>query len=358
MNDLKSSPKPKVSTKAVIEALLDQNTPFPLVYLEWFSDLTPSAIRDLEKAWPQVAPARRIEIAKQLEEMNETDTMVLFNEFAKIAMKDAEPAVRVSASMLLREDPELDLVPALIRLVNEDPEASVRAAYAATLGMYVYEGEMEEIPENVKNLVEEALLKKYNSADETIVRRRALEAVSFSSRKEINDLLIKAYKSGEAGWMVTALFGMGRNLDQRWARYILPHIKDADPEIQLEAVRAAGELGMKEAREPLIELLEDSGDLDDETRFAAIWSLSEIGGENVQETLVQIMEDSEDDELTEFVEDALDNLTFTDGMNKMDMFDFDIDEEGDAHGGKKGSSKLVDTDEKDDKSSKSKGQRH
>jgi len=58
-----------------------------------------------------------------------------------------------------------------------------------------------------------------------------------------------------------------------------------------------------------LRLLEDEDD--DEVSGAAIWSLSQIGGEDVRTYLENLLDQSEDEEQTEFLEEALDNLSFT-----------------------------------------------
>jgi hypothetical protein len=51
-----------------------------------------------------------------------------------------------------------------------------------------------------------------------------------------------------------------------------------------------------------------------------IWSLSKIGGEGVRDRLEELMDIETDDDETEFLEEAMDNLSFTEDMNRFDMF--------------------------------------
>jgi hypothetical protein len=60
---------------------------------------------------------------------------------------------------------------------------------------------------------------------------------------------------------------------------------------------------------------------------AVIWSLSQIGGEDVRTYLESLLDATEDDEQAELIEDALDNLTFTEDMAKFDLLAFDPDDE-------------------------------
>jgi hypothetical protein len=60
---------------------------------------------------------------------------------------------------------------------------------------------------------------------------------------------------------------------------------------------------------------------------AAIWSLSQIGGEDVRTYLENILDQTEDEELIAFLEEALDNLAFTEDLERFDLFSFDPDED-------------------------------
>ena len=91
--------------------------------------------------------------------------------------------------------------------------------------------------------------------------------------------------------------------------------------IQLEAVRAAGELELDSTRRILLDLLEEEAQ-DSDIRSAIIWSLSQIGG-RIRETLEKLAEETEDDEEIEILEDALDNLSFTEDVGLYSMLDMD-----------------------------------
>ncbi|MBA4400239.1 MAG: hypothetical protein C0396_10315 [Anaerolinea sp.] len=61
--------------------------------------------------------------------------------------------------------------------------------------------------------------------------------------------------------------------------------------------------------------------------MAAIWSLSKIGGEKVRDTLEKALDDSEDDDEIEMLEDALENLQFTEGFNQFGLIDYEPENE-------------------------------
>ena len=88
------------------------------------------------------------------------------------------------------------------------------------------------------------------------VRRRILEASVRAPETWHQDAIRDAYSSGDREWMLTAVFSM------RWVRgfedQILEALKSADPEIQYEAVNAAGNCELDAAWPHIIELLDEA----------------------------------------------------------------------------------------------------
>lgn len=317
-----SRPKKKnVSIQQVLTALLDHQTLFPPAYLHQFSDLEGADLEALRSVWPQVHPQRRYSLFEDLEELAEADTLVSFDNVARLGLDDSEPRVRTVAIRLLWEDQDPRLAPIFIKIMNDDEDLSARAAAAAALGQFVYLGELEEIDESVLRKVEDNLIRKMRSDDDTLVRRRALESLGYSGRDEVPPLLREAYNSGDPDWMSSALYAMGRSADQSWGPDVKRMLNYPKVNVQLEAVRAAGELQIDNTRRILLDLLEEEAQ-DSEVRFAVFWSLSQLGGEEVRETLEKILEEADDDEEIDMLEKALDNLSFTEDVDPFSMFDF------------------------------------
>jgi HEAT repeat protein len=207
-------------------------------------------------------------------------------------------------------------------MMEKDPDEVVRASAAAALGLFVYLGELEKISPALKAKVENALLKVHTGSDQPLVRRRALESLGYSSREEVSDLLKKALKSSDTEWKASALFAMGRSADdEQWGATVLQRIHDSEPEVQLEAVRAAGQLELKTARAPLLKMIDQRDSLDEDVRMAAIWSLSQIGGEDVRPALEKLVNEAEDDDEADFIELAIDNLALVQDIPGFGMFD-------------------------------------
>jgi HEAT repeat protein len=310
----------------VREALLDNETPFPTGMLYFFSDITPADLAKLTEVWPEVWLERRRGLLEDMENMAENDTLLFFDHVAVMALEDEDPVARATAIRLLWQSEEEKLVPRLLQLLQEDPQAMVRAAAATGLGIFVYLGELEEISERTYKEIVESLVSTHLGADEVLVRRRALEALGYATHPEVPGFIQRAYDTNNEDWLQSALFAMGRTCDrERWGRLVLRMFDHPDAVVRYEAIRAAGELEMSSAREPLFDLLEEGTD-DADIYFAAVWALSKIGGKGVRSLIEMGLEEAEDGEEIQFLEEALQNLDFTEQVNAFDMMVFDEDD--------------------------------
>ena len=293
--------------------------------LQQFSDIDPASLRLLQEAWPRIAPDRKWKLLEGLEALADEDTLVSFEDFARSLLTDPDAGVRTRAIRLLDESKDVKLIPLLVRILKDDPDAGTRAEAATALGKYVELGELEEIPEEAQGEVEDALLEKANSEDQLAVRRNALEALGFSSRPEVITLIESSFRRENPEWQASALFAMGRSCDERWEESVLSSLMDANTLVRLAAVEAAGELRLASARTALLRVLEEEEE--DDIASAAIWSLSQIGGEDARLYIENLLDLAEDEEDVKFLEEALDNIEFTDELNQFDLLSIDPDDE-------------------------------
>ncbi len=293
--------------------------------LQEFSDLDAASIRAVMEAWPTIQLDRKRTLLDGLREMSEENTLVSFEDFARALLADPEAEVRTRAIRLLDECDDPKLAFALIRILASDEDANARSEAAGLLGRYVEGGELDKIPAGTQRLVEDALLEKANSEDATAVRRRALESLGYSSRPEVVTLIESAFRRENPEWQASALFAMGRSFDERWEEQILSRMTDVNPDVRLAAVEAAGELRLKAARPVLFKVLEEEEE--DEITSAAIWSLSQVGGEDARVYLESLLDAAQETADIEFIEDALDNLDFTEEQDHFDLMSIDPDEQ-------------------------------
>jgi HEAT repeat protein len=315
----------KPARQKMIAELMDGTRNFTRRALQEFSDITPAALEALMEVWPGIKLERKRTLLEGLQSLNETDTLVSFDDFARALLTDPEAEVRLRAIRLLDECDDVKLIPIFLRILSNDEDAETRSEAASSLGKYIELGELEELPAKTQHQVEDALLAKANSEDQLIVRRNALEALGYSSRPEVITLIESAYHRSNPDWQASALFAMGRSFDERWEEQVLSSLLDENSLVRLAAVEAAGELALVPSRKVLFQLLEEEEE--DEITSAAIWSLSQIGGEDVRVYIENLIDLAEDDEQAAFLEETLDNLTFTEEMSSFDLMSYDPDEE-------------------------------
>ncbi|MEX2162020.1 MAG: HEAT repeat domain-containing protein [Anaerolineales bacterium] len=309
----------EISFDDVIVALRDEEQPFPARYLYRFSELEGEELGLLTRIWFGLSAQRRLGILEDLETLAEGNTILHFDAVNRIALGDEDARVRLTAVRALWSSEDVGLLPGLFEMLATDESNEVRAQAAAALGRFVYLGELGKIPEASLKSIEDRLFKVLESNSDSLVRRRALESLGYSSRPEVPDLIEQAYERDDDEWVISALFAMGRSADDRWGPLVIERLKDTDAELSREAARAAGELELGEALPALLELLHEE---DSELRLAAAWSLSQIGGNGVEDALEELLERTEDEDETDLIEDALENLAFTHEMADMNILDF------------------------------------
>src|SRR4030043_2021241 len=111
----------------LIDALLDESTPFSPKYLHRLSDLDPVDKALLEDIWSKVSVRRRNALLEDMEEIHMADDLLCFEEVGRVALKDSEPGVRTRAIDILREYELVDLLPTFVQMSEHDPDADVRA---------------------------------------------------------------------------------------------------------------------------------------------------------------------------------------------------------------------------------------
>ena len=304
----------------VVNDLLDEGKPFPAHYLHHFSNLESEDFKILTETWPHVSPGRKHSLLEDLEDLAEADTLASFDDLARTLLADPDPQVRTRAIRLLWECEDTKLIPVFINILNNDADVDTRAAAANALGQFVYLGELDKIPADLLRKIEDQLLAATSSSSkDTLVRRRALESLGYSSRAEVVPLIEDAYRHKDPDWIASSLWAMGRSCDSRWRKQVLSQLHSPDEDIRSEAIHAAGELELESARPILLDLLADEED--PEVRHELIWGLSRIGGEGVRARLEELHEIEEDDEAADFIEEALDTLSFTEDMGDFSLFD-------------------------------------
>jgi hypothetical protein len=320
-----------VPFQTVIDALTDTSSPFPGSYLTRFSDILASDLDLLKNNWPTIKSKRRLSVVEDLIKLNEQSTIVCFDEVSVMFLSDEDIRIRTAGIRLLRESEDYRLIPRLIHLLERDKQVVVRAAAAGALGAFVLLGEIDKISPEKLHQIEHTLLPRITGTDDDLVRRSALEAMGYSSRKEMEHLISDAFEENDPDWVASALVAMGRSASEDWEMRVLGSLFHPDSVVRMEAIRAAGALSLTRAVEPLLEMLDTDEEMTKELRYAAIWTLSEIGGEKASAALEALLENAETEDEAGFVEEAIENVGFGSDALGLGFLDLDDLQHGDSY---------------------------
>jgi len=269
--------------------------------------------------WPGIPTQRRRDIMQELVEIAELNFEVDFDPIFLFGLADEDADVRVSAISGLWEQENPELIEPLVHLLRTDPTVMVRAAAASALGQFINLRELEEIERYPTLLAEEALLETIRESNEHVeVRRRAVEAIAFSSETDVISIIENAYYDSDEKMQVSAIFAMGRNADKRWQPRVIAELDNPNSEIRFEAARACGELEAVEAVSKLIQLIDEDPDL--EVQEMAISALGRMGGQEARDALENYLE-NEVEALALAADEALYELNLFSGS--FDLFEFD-----------------------------------
>ena len=231
-------------------------------------------------------------------------------------LDDPDVQVRSEAIACLWNDPDPRWIDVLMRKATEDPHSEVRAHAISALGRYVFEGDIAVFEElegyeptispDEYSRVSDFLFRIAQDPEEALeARRYAIEALAFrADDPDVLDLIEWAYNYNDRRMKASALFSMARNGDARWTEYILKELQSGDQEIQYEAVHAAGELGLEEAIETLIEIVK-SKHTRKPLRLLSIYALGQTGSERAY-TVIERMTHSKDRDVRDVARDAMD----------------------------------------------------
>ena len=221
------------------------------------------------------------------------------SKFVRSLLDDADPQVRAEAVACLWNSSDPTWIDVLIDKAENDPDLDVRTRGISALGHYIYEKEVAEFtddPDGIAEAISERDIERIvnflfataQDLDASVDERRyAIESLSFLDDAEVDALIEWAYGQEDPRYRVSALFAMGRTGDLRWSEPVLAELHSANREVQYEAVRASGELGLHEATDDLIRLARGRG-IEKSLRLVAIYALGVAGDERAYPILEEL----------------------------------------------------------------------
>jgi uncharacterized protein (UPF0147 family) len=208
-------------------------------------------------------------------------------------------AAQLAGDSVVINDPLAGELLAILR--NSGASEQLRSAAAISVGPVIEladtEGfdEPDEAPilENTFDSIRKTLRDVYQDpGTPKLVRRRVLEA-SVRSREDWHREAVRAaVGSSDVEWRQTAVFSMG--YVDGFDREIISALSDTHPAIQYEAVRAAGNRGLKAAG-PIIVRLLGQRNVEKSLLLAAIMATPDICREEAYDSLVRLSESSDPD---------------------------------------------------------------
>jgi hypothetical protein len=218
-------------------------------------------------------------------------------------------AAEMASSVTVMNEPIAEALLALLR--DPDEREEIRGQAAISLGPALEDldtdlgwEEPDELllPERMLGTIQNALHRVYLDAGAPkFVRRRALEAAVRAPAEWHAGAVRAAYHSDDEEWRQTALFAMAYVPD--FDAEILETLQGPEPALRYEAVRAAGQRGLKKAWRHVKRIVETERS-DQALLVAAIEAVGGIRPSAAAEVLADLR-DHEDEEIAEAVEEAL-----------------------------------------------------
>ncbi len=313
--------KRTTTVETLLQHLADESQPLSVAKLYALSNLDGDDLVRVRAVWPTLPGERRSAAVRHLVDIAEANFEVNFEAMFRLALADPEAAVREAALDGLWEDQDPVLIPMLVKMMQSDAVASVRAAAASALGHFVYLGETEAIPSIKVEPALQALRAVIASTTEPVeVRRRAVEAISYSGADDVPGIIRQAYASPDEAMRQSAVFAMGSSADDQWIDTVVSELEAQSPAMRYEAARAAGELEARSAVPVLVRLLDDP---DTEVQAMAVWALGQIGGDRARRLLAEVA-GGDDEALAEAAAEALEELDWMHGLSRdLPLFVFD-----------------------------------
>ncbi|NPV09676.1 MAG: HEAT repeat domain-containing protein [Anaerolineae bacterium] len=288
--------------------------------LRQLSAATAEEVHAFATVWSDLEADRRFQLITALAGLAEESRELSFEPLFEVTLEDDIAEVRSTAVAGLWEVSDNRLAEKVLGLLRDDPDAGVRAEAATALGTFLATSEPEGDSAGLRQRVEDALLEAINTdTEDVLVRRRAIESYGYADDPYVDEILMDAYDSDEDEMVASAIFAMGRRLDERWLGIIHRELSSEVDEIRLAAIYAASEIGSGASVPYLLRIIGE--DPSDDMRVAAVYGLAEIEAPEAARILEDLLE-SEDVAVQVAADDALDLWQSRDDLSDMVMFDY------------------------------------
>ena len=271
---------------AVLDAVADETFGLPFADLPALSAADDRTVGLAMALLPQLTPQRRRDLLAAMQQLSEDNVTLDFDRIHLAALLDQDVATRILAMHGLREHDRLEYAELLAGIVADDPVSAVRAEAATSLGNFVVGMEFGMVPSELAERIAEALRERVEDVTEDDeVRGAALEASGASSEEWVAELIAEQYETGNTRLRVASVVAMGRHGSDDWLPILIQSFEDEDDDVRAAAATSAGQLLLEAAIQPLTLLLDE--EQEPEVQVAAIRALGEIAGEEAEAILVR-----------------------------------------------------------------------
>ena len=292
-----------------LEELADESKAQTYSGLVQLSALTDDDAEQFDAAWGGISSERKRGVLEKLIELGEENVELDFSHVFRASMEDEDEVVRQRGAQGLWDNDDRTLIGPLADLLLNDPSAEVRTAAAMSLGKFAalaHEGKL--IRRDSERVLRSLMGAVDNGAEDTEVRRRAVEGVASFDAPGATRAVREAYGSGNGRLVQSAVYAMGQSSNVDWLPTVLEETRSGHSGVRYEAAVAAGKLGDEEIVPQLVHLLLDD---DHQVRVAATRALGEVGGQTARRALEHCLT-MEDELLVDAAEEVLEALKVDD----------------------------------------------
>ena len=316
-----------MNVNELINTLKDSSSILPDRLGYFLASYNRAEVADLCGHWLEIPLTKREEVIRLLEQHSSS---YLTDEIALALFQvETDPGIKIRCMDLMDMTDSQDSTRVVIKTALEEADKNVRLKAIDLLSKCAYDIELDEIDLELGAEVMRGLLSLRKDPDEEI-QQSALYSASFVYSDEVENWIKEAFNKKGNTWQETAMYAVGRNLNPDWESRVLDGLYSIHGGIRRAAILSAGDMSLENARERLIELLDE--EIGSDLFEDVIISIGKVGGDNIREVLESIGENSDDEDVKDAVEEALMELELRDPESFMDSLenDFGFDEEEDV----------------------------
>ena len=279
--------------------------------LRELSGIDDKQARSMAQAWRVWQLSDVLDTVIELRTVAESDRSLEFDALFIAALSFPAPEVRIEGVRALSNGGSLKIAQALLKVLEQDDAADVRAAASESLHALAEPSQARNIPKTTSSRIASAL-RRAASDDERSVRGKALISLAAMRDEEAFDLIDAMFDEAidDPEMMSDVLLAMGESSDRAW----LPTIEDAfysnDARVRISAVLAFGNIANDDDVERLAEPFDDHVL---EVQMATVQALGNIGTPQAREMLSLAVSSSEPD-VQQMAQTALDLLKAEDDL--------------------------------------------